>query len=380
MGDSGIRERVGRFFISWVGLLLVGAVTGVTASVLQRLGNPPNIGLCVTCFLRDIAGAIGLHRFPVGQYFRPEIPAMVLGALGSALLFGGFKPRSGSAPLVRFVLGVFAMIGTMVFLGCTWRVFVRLGGGDGTALVGLAGLAVGVGVGEMLIRGGFDLGPPRPAPVLAGLIPAAAMALLLGLGIAGVTVKDGQALFFSAKGPGAMAAPIAASVAFGLLVGLLGHRSGFCTIGGFRQLVRGRLSPMLGALVAFVAGAVVCNLIFGQFHASFRLAPFSHTVHLWNFLPMVLAGLAFCLAGGCPGRQLFLCGEGSADAGVFVVGMVVGAGLTHNWNLAGAPDKMVAGVFQAGGPDLPGKVVVVAGLAFCVVAGLACRRKAGSDG
>lgn len=380
MADSDLRGRVTRILTSWGGLLLVGAVIGVTASVLQKLGNPPNIGLCITCFLRDITGAMGLHRFPVGQYFRPEIPAMVLGALASALLFGGFRPRSGSAPLVRFVLGVLAMIGTMVFLGCTWRIFVRLGGGDGTALVGLAGLAVGVGIGEMLFTSGFDLGPPRPAPVLTGLIPAAAMALLLGLGIAGVSVKDGQALFFSTKGPGAMFAPIAASVGFGLLIGLLGHRSGFCTIGGFRQLVRGRLSPMLGALAAFVAGAAICNLILGQFHAGFRGMPFSHTVHLWNFLPMVLAGLAFCLAGGCPGRQLFLCGEGNADSGVFVIGMVVGAGLTHNWDLAGMPDKLVGGVYQAGGPDLPGKVVVVAGLAFCVLLGLACRRKARSNG
>jgi hypothetical protein len=37
---------------------------------------------------------------------------------------------------------------------------------------------------------------------------------------------------------------------------------------------------------------------------------------------MFLAGLAFCLAGGCPGRQLILSGEGDADAGVFVMGMI----------------------------------------------------------
>ena len=48
---------------------------------------------------------------------------------------------------------------------------------------------------------------------------------------------------------------------------------------------------------------------------------------IWNFLGMALSGLAFALAGGCPGRQLFLSGEGDGDAGVFVLGMVTGAGL-----------------------------------------------------
>ena len=33
--------------------------------------------------------------------------------------------------------------------------------------------------------------------------------------------------------------------------------------------------------------------------------PIAHTMSLWNFGGMVLSGLAFALAGGCPGRQLF---------------------------------------------------------------------------
>ncbi|HBG21735.1 MAG TPA: YedE-related selenium metabolism membrane protein, partial [Peptococcaceae bacterium] len=38
------------------------------------------------CFLRDIAGGLGLHRAGVVQYLRPEIPGLVLGATLAALI------------------------------------------------------------------------------------------------------------------------------------------------------------------------------------------------------------------------------------------------------------------------------------------------------
>jgi len=73
------------------------------------------MGICVACFERDIAGAIGFHRAAVVQYMRPEIIGFVLGSLLAAYLFKEFRPRVGSAPIVRFVLGAFAMIGALVF-------------------------------------------------------------------------------------------------------------------------------------------------------------------------------------------------------------------------------------------------------------------------
>ncbi|MBS3784286.1 MAG: YeeE/YedE family protein, partial [Anaerolineae bacterium] len=114
-------ERLTRFFASRWGIVLAGAVIGVLAPLLQAAGNPPNMGICVACFERDIAGALGLHRAAVVQYIRPEIIGFVLGALIAAYLFGEFKARAGSAPIVRFVLGMFAMIGALAFLGCPWR-------------------------------------------------------------------------------------------------------------------------------------------------------------------------------------------------------------------------------------------------------------------
>ena len=60
-------------FATSVGILLVGAVIGVLAIMLQKMGNPANMGICVACFERDIAGGLGLHRAAVVQYLRPEI-------------------------------------------------------------------------------------------------------------------------------------------------------------------------------------------------------------------------------------------------------------------------------------------------------------------
>src|SRR4030043_2347966 len=93
------------FFASRWGIISVGAFIGVFAALLQKWGNPGNMGICVACFERDLAGAIGLHRAAVVQYLRPEILGFVLGAMAAALAFKEFRPRAGPAPIVRFVLG-----------------------------------------------------------------------------------------------------------------------------------------------------------------------------------------------------------------------------------------------------------------------------------
>ena len=47
-------------FVTKWGIIGVGAFIGILAPVLQKLGNPGNMGICVACFERDIAGAIGV--------------------------------------------------------------------------------------------------------------------------------------------------------------------------------------------------------------------------------------------------------------------------------------------------------------------------------
>ena len=120
-------------------VILTGVVIGIAALVLTALGNPANMGFCIACFERDIAGAVGLHSAAKVQYVRPEIIGLVLGSFLMALASKEWKARAGSSPALRFVLGAFVMIGALAFLGCPLRMVLRLAGGDANALVGLVG-------------------------------------------------------------------------------------------------------------------------------------------------------------------------------------------------------------------------------------------------
>ncbi|NLC70472.1 MAG: YedE-related selenium metabolism membrane protein [Desulfuromonadaceae bacterium] len=350
------------------GIVGVGMVIGILAPLLQKWGNPGNMGVCVACFERDIAGAVGLHRAGVVQYIRPEIIGFVFGSLLAACLFKEYRPRLGSAPIVRFMLGVFAMIGALVFLGCPWRAALRLAGGDGNAILGLLGLAVGIWIGTLFLRGGYNLGRSQPTHQTAGLMLPLFMAGLLALLLIFPAIPgeaNSGVLFYSLKGPGAMRAPLFTALGVGLLIGFLAQRSRFCTMGAIRDLVLFRQMHLLSGFVALIVTAFIVNFLLGQFHPGFAGQPVAHTMHLWNFAGMLLSGLAFCLAGGCPGRQLFLAGEGDGDAAVFVLGMIVGAGFSHNFGLASSP----AGV----GPY--GIQAVVIGLLVCLFIGFTMRKR-----
>jgi YedE family putative selenium metabolism protein len=359
--------KLKNFFASPWGIISVGAFIGVFAPLLQKWGNPGNMGICVACFNRDIAGAVGLHRAEVVQYMRPEIIGFVLGSLIAAYIFGEFRARAGSAPIVRFILGAFAMIGALVFLGCPWRALLRFSAGDGNAVLGLAGLIVGIWIGTLFLRKGYDLGRSQKTYAAVGWLLPIMMLGFLTLMIIFPQIK-GEAkndiLFYSLKGPGAAHAPLFVSLIIGLAVGFLAQRSRFCTMGAFRDLILFRQTHLLLGLISLVVLAFAVNLTVGQFHAGFADQPVSHTMQLWNFGGMVLAGLAFALAGGCPGRQLFLSGEGDGDSAVFVLGMIVGAGFAHNFGLASSPNGV--------GPH--GIAAVIIGLIVCLFIGFTMRK------
>jgi hypothetical protein len=136
-------------------------------------------------------------------------------------------------------------------------------------------------------------------------------------------------------------------------------------MGAIRDTVLFGQTHLLSGFISLLLFAFLTNLVLGQFTAGFAGQPVAHTQHVWNFAGMTLAGLAFALAGGCPGRQLFLSGEGDGDAAVFVLGMIVGAGVAHNFGLASSP----AGV----GPH--GIAAVIIGLLVCLFIGFTMRRK-----
>jgi YedE family putative selenium metabolism protein len=362
-------SAISRFLTSRWGPILTGSIIGIIATVLVKLGNPGNMGICMICFSRDIAGALGLHNTATVQYIRPEIIGGLLGAFIAALAFREFKPRTGSAPLVRFFLGMFAAFGALVFLGCPWRAYLRLAGGDWNAIFGILGLVVGIVIGIFFLRHGFSMGRNHPAPKALGwLMPIVMVVLLILLILQPQFGRDATGkllgpINFSVKGPGSQHALLIISLAAGLIIGFFAQRSRFCTVGAVRDVIMLKDTHLFNGILAFIVVAFVMNLILGQFHPGFANQPAAHTDQWWNFGGMVLAGLAFTLAGGCPGRQLFLAGEGDGDAGIFVTGMIIGTGFAHTFSIASS----------AAGTGAFGPVTVLVGLVVCAIIGLTMR-------
>ena len=342
-------------------IVLAGLIFGVLAAYMVKWGNPPNMGICIACFLRDIAGGLGLHRAGVVQYLRPEIIGLVLGAFISAFAFREFRARGGSSPLIRFLLGAFVMIGALVFLGCPVRALLRLAGGDLNGVTALGGVVVGAGVGILFLKNGFNLGRSTKTHAPAGWV----MPVLM-LGVLLLAIFTPGFIFASESGPGAMHAALWISLVVGLFVGVLAQRTRMCFVGGWRDLMMVRDSYLFSGIAAFFIGAIMANAALGYIDWGFVGQPVAHDNHLWNFLGMVLVGLAATLLGGCPLRQLVLSGEGDTDAGVTVLGLVVGAAIAHNFFTTASP----------GGIGDNSVVAVIVGLVFCLAVGFFMRERA----
>ena len=348
--------------IHW-GVVLAGAAVGLAALILSAMGNPANMGFCIACFLRDIAGACGLHGAAKVQYVRPEIIGLVLGAFIMSVAGKEFKARAGSSPAVRFVLGAFVMIGALAFLGCPLRMVLRLGGGDLNALVGLAGFFIGILIGVTCLKRGFSLRRSYEVGSSEGGVLPTVMAALL------ILVLTVPALFkFSEVGPGSMRAPFWIALAIALVIGALAQKSRLCMVGGLRDAVMLKDFHLLYGFVAIFAVTLVGNLVLHKFNLGFELQPVAHSAHLWNLLGMVLVGWGSVLLGGCPLRQLILAAQGNGDSAVTVFGMIVGAAFAHNFGLAGNPDsKNDAGQLVVGGISNAGKAAVIIGFVVLLV-------------
>ena len=343
-------------------IILTGIVVGIAALVLTDAGNPKNMGFCIACFERDIAGALGLHSAGKVQYMRPEIIGIVLGSMVAALAAKEFRARAGSSPAIRFVLGLFVMIGALVFLGCPLRMVIRLGGGDLTAAVGLLGFLAGILVGVVFLKKGFSLGRAYAVRKSEGFMLPGVMVVLLVL-----LVAAPQLLKSSEEGPGSMRAFWVISLVAGLVVGLLAQRSRLCMAGGLRDAFMLRDFTLLSGFLAIWITITIGNLILGKYNLGMLSQPIAHTQHLWSFLGMALAGWGSILLGGCPLRQLILAGEGNGDSAVTVLGMVVGAAIAHNFGMAGNPDSVVDGVYKVGGTSTVGMVAVILGFVVLAV-------------
>jgi len=320
-------------------MISTGALVGLVAVLLVRFGNPANMGLCIACFIRDIAGSMKLHQAAVVQYMRPEIAGLVMGAFIMAVANKEYRSHGGSSPLTRFVLGIFVMIGALMFLGCPLRMVLRLAGGDLNAVVGLVGFTVGILLGVFFLQKGFSL---RRTYQQNGVEGSLFTFVLVGLFLLSLALP--MLFARSASGPGSMAAPWLLALGIGVFIGAFAHKTRLCMVGGIRDVVLFRDFHLLSGFIAILVAATLANLWNGTFNLGWINQPIAFQDFTWNFLGMALVGFASALLGGCPLRQLILAGGGNSDSAITVFGLLIGAAISHNFGLASSP----AGATPAG--------------------------------
>ncbi|MDD6642965.1 MAG: YedE family putative selenium transporter [Faecousia sp.] len=350
-------------------VMLCGLIVGAAAVVLSVLGNPKNMGFCIACFLRDIAGATKLHQAGVVQYFRPEIVGIVVGAMLMALVGKEFKPKGGSSPVLRFTLGAAVMVGALVFLGCPLRMVIRIGGGDLNAVIGLVGFILGILLGIVFLKKGFSLGRAYKQSKVEGFT----FPVMLTFGF--ILTFIGVSFFASSEsGPGSMHAPWYIALGIGLIVGAIAQRSRLCMVGGIRDAVMFKEFGLLAAfgciILAVLGGNLLRALIEGvpvstYIKFGFEGQPIAHTEWLWNLLGMTVVGWGCALLGGCPLRQLILAGEGNSDSAITVLGMLAGAAAAHTLKTASSAD----------GTGVNGPVATIVCLVFLLIVSVTHLRK-----
>lgn len=353
-------------------LVLAGVLCGLVAACLAYFGNPANMAFCIACFVRDIAGSLGMHQAAVVQYARPEIIGLVLGAFIISVATKEYRSTAGSSPMIRFVLGIIIMIGSLVFLGCPLRMVLRMSAGDLNAWVALIGFILGVTTGAFALKKGFSLGRAHETQAVSGAVLPVLMIGLLILATCTTLLK------FSESGPGSVHAPVIISLVAGLVFGAIAQKSRMCFAGGIRDVVLMKNFDLLSVIVGLFAVMLVYNLVAGKFILAFDTPGIiAHSDHLWNILGMYAVGFAAVLAGGCPLRQLILAGQGSSDAAVTVMGLLVGAALCHNLGLASSGTALNAetGEVVAGAATPAGKIAVIICIVVCFVIAFTCKRE-----
>lgn len=352
-------------------LALSGAILGAIGALLAFMGNPKNMAICIACFIRDSAGAMKLHQAAVVQYLRPEIVGIVCGAFLIALITKEYRSTAGSAPMVRFILGMIMMIGSLVFLGCPLRMLIRMSAGDLNAYVALIGFVAGVYTGTLALKRGFSLGRAYTVEKSSGYVLPIILVVLLILSVT-------TSLFaVSESGPGSMHAPVLIALAGGLLFGAIAQKCRTCFAGCIRDVLLMRNFDLLTIIGGFFVVMVIFNLVNDGFKLSFTGQPVAHAQHIWNILGMYAVGFAAVLAGGCPLRQLVLAGQGSSDSAVTFLGLLVGAACCHNFGLAGVAASAATAekAAVAGGPGINGQIALIACIIILFVIGFSPKNK-----
>jgi len=139
------------------------------------------------------------------------------------------------------------------------------------------------------------------------------------------------------------------TLVLGVIIGYLAQRSGFCSIGGMRDLMMFKHTRLFVGYMSLIIFAFLGYLLF------WLITPAAFPGFFWaannglNPIPgapggltllgyMVLAiiggfgmGILGVLLGGCPLRQSVMGTEGNIRSIFFVIGMFIGSVIFHLW-------------------------------------------------
>ncbi|HQA81176.1 MAG TPA: YeeE/YedE thiosulfate transporter family protein [Methanoregulaceae archaeon] len=134
------------------------------------------------------------------------------------------------------------------------------------------------------------------------------------------------------------------TILLGILIGFLAQRSGYCSIGGFRDYVLFRHTRLLSGYLTLIVASFFGYLLF------WFLAPAAMEHFFWaltrdpmspvpgapgGLVPVAyllisvitgfFVGFICVLLGGCPIRQTVMASEGNYKAAFFFLGMCIGS-------------------------------------------------------
>ena len=357
-----VLRKMGQLTKKYIVYTVTGIIFALIIFYLTFTGNPKNMGVCVGCFIRDTSGAVNLHHAKAFQYIRPEIIGIILGSFAVTLVIRE-KFSVHLYPFTYFFGGVFTMIGVLIFLGCTVRVFVRLGGGDLNAVFGLLGMIAGIGAGTFFIKKGFSL-PEKEKTFNSKnyiyVIPVISVILFLFL-----ILKPGF-ISFSDSGIGSQHAPVIPALTGGLIIGIMTNYFDLGFNSGFRNLLTGKMeNPQILFPVSIVIFLIILNFMSKNLNIGFIEQPAAHSFQVWNFLGLFIVGWIGSLLQGCPLQQLVKSAKGNLNSIFFVTGMFLGAGFLHR----------IKGVSTPKAVPFNGKISLIAGLIFILFISVYYSRK-----
>jgi len=142
---------------------LFGVIAGslfVAVEAFLRVYPPSAYGFCLTCHVRDLAGAAINALFGTNvqtaviarRMLMITSPSVLLGAWLAARRCREHHVLPSSRPLGFFLLGFAVMTTGLIIFGCPTRIVLRAGYGELYGLVALGGMAAGITGATLLVR------------------------------------------------------------------------------------------------------------------------------------------------------------------------------------------------------------------------------------